>query len=101
MALRVRVELIPHGHGKPEILDDITIVNNGTGEPGGRDEGGVGNYDIYEAPIERLHKWARADDWDAVAEAKVGEIRDQERTPGHRTRLAELALAVVQEGRKG
>lgn len=100
MALRVRVELIPFGIGEPKILDDITIVNNGTGISGGYDSGGVGNYDVYDAPIQDVHAAAEKS-FEAQSALKVGEVRELERTPEHRTKLARLALEVVEEARKG
>lgn len=95
MALRIRVELVPHGReAGTEVLDEFIVANNGTGIPGGPDSGGVGNYDVYEKSLAELHSM------DYPSEAKVGEIRELERSPKHRLTLAKLALELVEESRK-
>lgn len=96
MALRVRIELVPHGvEAGAEVLDEVLIGNNGTGIRGGRDSGGVGNYDIFDISLAQIHAM------DYPEEAKLGEIRGLERSPDHRLTLAKLALEVVEQSRAG
>lgn len=95
MALRVKVELVPHGvEARAEVLDEFIIGNNGTGVSGGRDSGGVGNYDIYDLPLAELHMK------DEPSMYKLGEVRGIPRSEGHRLEVVRRALQIVERLRK-
>lgn len=94
--IRVRVEIVPHGReADAEILDSILIANDGTRPALGEDEGGYGNYEVFDhETLEHLHVV------DYPRMYACGFIEGVERTPEHRLFLAEQALGVVQESRK-
>ncbi len=79
--IRVKIEIVPHGReSEAEVLDTVLIANDGTLPARGEDEGGVGNYEVYDnETLGHLH----------VA-----------RSPEHRLFLAEQALGIVQDSRK-
>lgn len=94
--LRVRIELVPHGiEQASEVLDTIYITNDGTGLPGGPNEGGVGNYEVHDN--ETLGHLSTVDYPSMYA---CGFIKGVERSPEHRIFLAEQALGIVRESRK-
>lgn len=91
--LRVKIELVPHGiESAAEVLDEFVVANDGTGMATGPDEGGWGNYEIYDGDFPRNvdypHMYA------------AGFIKHVERTPTHRIFLCEQALGIIQESRK-
>lgn len=94
--LRIKVELVPHGvESMSEVLDTIYVSNDGTGIPGGPNEGGVGNYEVHDnETLAHLHNV------DYPSMYACGFIKGLERTPQHRLLLAEQALGVVQDWRK-
>lgn len=94
--LRVRVELVRGGNQNDvEVLDEILIANDGTGIPGGTDEGGVGNYAIWDQmTIDQLHAM------DYPYSAKVGELKGIPRSPEHRLEVARRSLQIVEMRRK-
>jgi hypothetical protein len=88
--LRVRVELIPGGNvDDVEILDEVYITNDGTGErpPAGSfnaaNEGGIGNYDVHRA-VGR-----------SGVVGHLGRIENVLRTKSHRLELAIKALQIL------
>ena len=93
--LRIKVELVPHGvESRAETLDEILIANDGTGHATGPDEGGYGNYDVFDGEtLEHLNVV------DYPSTYACGQVRGVTRTPKHRLFLAEQALGVVQEAR--
>lgn len=94
--IRVQVELVPHGReADAEVLDSILIANDGTLPALGEDEGGFGNYEVFDnETLEHLHVV------DYPHMYACGFIKNVERSPEHRLFLAEQALGVVQEARK-
>ena len=84
--LRVKVELVPHGvEPLTETLDELVIVNDGTGHGAvGPDSGGFGNYDVYADAQRLLH---------------IGRIECVERTESHRVELARRALELLEKER--
>lgn len=91
--LRVKIELIPWGiEAAAETLDEFVVANDGTGVSGGPDEGGWGNYEIFDGDFPRNvdHPHMHAS----------GFIKHVERTPTHRLFLCEQALGIIQEARK-
>lgn len=94
--IRVKVEIVPYGvEAAAEVLDSILIINDGTGVCLGKDEGGVGNYEIHDnGTLSHLHAV------DYPYNYACGFIKSVERTPTHRLFLAEQALGIVQEARK-
>lgn len=91
--IRVKIEIVPHGiEGAAEVLDEVVIANDGTIPAGGQNEGGFGNYEVFDGDYPRVvdypHMYA------------AGFIKHVERTPTHRIFLAEQALGIVQEARK-
>ena len=94
--IRVKIEIVPHGiEAAAEVLDSVLIINDGTGTTLGKDEGGVGNYEVHDnGTLTHL----RAVDYPNMY--ACGFIKGVERTPEHRIFLAEQALSIVQEARK-
>lgn len=94
--LRVKVELVPHGvEERAEVLDTILIANDGTGVCGGPDEGGVGNYEVFDnETIPHLHVV------DYPSMYACGFVRGVTRDAGHRLLLAETAIGVVRQARE-
>lgn len=91
--IRVKVEIVPHGiESQAEVLDEVVIANDGTGRATGENEGGWGNYEVFDGDFPRNvdypHMYA------------AGFIKHVERSPDHRIFLAEQALGIVQETRK-
>lgn len=91
--IRVKVEIVPHGvESRAEVLDEVVIANDGTGRATGQNEGGWGNYEVFDGDYPRVvdypHMYA------------AGFIKHVERSPEHRIFLAEQALGIVQEARK-
>lgn len=93
--IRVKVELIPHGvEAAAETLDTILIANDGTGRSTGRDEGGIGNYDVFDnETVQHLHMVNYPHMY------ACGRVENITRTPAHRLLLAEKAIGVVREAR--
>lgn len=90
--IRVKIEIVPHGvEAAAEVLDEVVIANDGTGCSIGRNEGGIGNYEVFDGDF------PRAVDYPHMYAA--GFIKHVERTPTHRIFLAEQALGIVQETR--
>ncbi len=95
--LRVKVELVPHGiESQSEVIQDIWIENNGEGIPGGPDDGGVGNYNIF-AHGETLDHLSMVDYPGMYA---CGRLEGVPRTHDHRFIVAEQALSIVREHRE-
>lgn len=94
--IRVKVEIVPHGvEARAELLDTILIANDGTLPALGEDEGGFGNYEVFDnETLGHLH----AVDYPHMYAS--GFIKRVERSPEHRLFLAEQAIGVVQEARK-
>jgi hypothetical protein len=94
--IRVKIELIPHGvEAAAEVLDTVLIINDGTLPSFGRDEGGVGNYEVHDnGSLGHLHVV------DYPSMYACGFIKGVERSPEHRIFLCEQALGIVQEARK-
>lgn len=94
--IRVKIEIVPHGvESRAEILDTVLIANDGTRRALGEDEGGVGNYEVFDnETLGHLHVV------DYPHMYACGFIKGVERSPEHRLFLAEQALGVVQEARK-
>lgn len=86
--LRIKIELVPHGdESRVKVLDEVFVGNDGTGERGGPNSGGVGNYDVYETD-------PRED-----RDRHIGRIEGIERTPEHRVLLARKALELLEKER--
>lgn len=91
--IRVKIEIVPHGiESAAEVLDEVVIANDGTGVATGENEGGWGNYEVFDGDFPRNvdypHMYAS------------GFIKHVERTPKHRIFLAEQALGIIQDARK-
>lgn len=94
--IRVKVEIVPHGNeDRAEVLDTVLVINDGTLQALGEDEGGLGNYEVHDnGSMAHLHNV------DYPHMYASGFIKRVERSPEHRLFLAEQALGVVQEARK-
>lgn len=93
--IRVRVEIVPGGiEDRAEVLDEILVENDGTGIALGADEGGIGNYNVFDE--ESIGHLAVVDYPSMYA---CGFIKGVERTPEHRLLLAETAISVVRQAR--
>lgn len=94
--IRIQVELVPHGNeARAEVLDSVLIANDGTLPALGEDEGGFGNYEVFDnETLGHLHTV------DYPHMYAAGFIKCVRRTPEHRMFLAEQALGIVQEARK-
>jgi hypothetical protein len=91
--IRIKIELVPHGvESAAETLDEFVVANDGTGAATGPNEGGWGNYEVFDGDFPRTvdypHMYA------------AGFIKHVERTPAHRLFLCEQALGIIQEARK-
>lgn len=94
--IRVKVEIVPHGNeDRAEVLDTILIINDGTIQALGEDEGGFGNYEVHDGGSA-----AHLNNVDYPHMYASGFIKHVERNPDHRTFLAEQALGVALEARK-
>ncbi len=94
--LRVKIEIVPRGYEeRAEILDEVLIENDGTGICLGEDEGGVGNYNVFDgASVAHLNVV------DYPSMYACARVEGVERSPTHRFLLAGKALAAVQEARE-
>lgn len=91
--LVIQATVWPHGAapyseygGRFTDLEIVSIIvgNDGTGEPGGPNEGGTGNYDVFigdPATDNRTKYWKH-----------IGRIEGVPRTPTHRVELIRKAL---------
>jgi len=57
--IRIKIELIPRGvESMAETLDEVVVANDGTGAATGPNEGGWGNYEVFDG--DRLAARARS-----------------------------------------
>lgn len=92
--LRIKVEVVPHGiESVSEVLDEIWVENDGTGIPGGPNDGGVGNYNVFPPgeTLEHLHVV------DYPSMYACGHIEGVPRDERHRLVVAETALSIVNQ----